>query len=210
VNPEKPVLVSPQSGIFQTTCEVEDTADPEVKIFRFKSWPGPHASGLRWSGIREDGLPSFPLRVISVYSYWPTVEGGDVGEKEGTYRVTAKLETPNGYVGAYEGTTKPVPKEIDTPAVSDGRDTERAFKIEDAIMTALEREPLMSLRTLKRKTNAHRFGPAFDECLKSLADEGELTVETIQNRTWVALASDGINGVITGINGNDATHLTDK
>ena len=107
--------------------------------------------------------------------------------------MTAKLETPEGYVGAFEGTTKPQP--ADKPAAPDNRpDDERALKIEDAIMSALEREPRMTLRTLKRKTHAERFGQAWDDCLKSLSDEGELTIEnerglTNRGRTWVALAS---------------------
>jgi hypothetical protein len=182
---EKAVLVSPQHGILRTTCEVEDTPDPEVKHFRFRAWP---TEGFQ-SGMR-DGLPDFPLRYISVYSHWSEF---DVGEKEGSYRVTAKLETPDGYVGAFEGTTKPKP--ADKPAAPDNRpDAERALKIEDAIMSALEREPRMTLRTLKRKTHAERFGQAWDDCLKSLSDEGELTIEnerglTNRGRTWVALAS---------------------
>jgi hypothetical protein len=200
---EKAVLVSPQHGILRTTCEVEDTPDPEVKHFRFKAWPSGFQSGMR------DGVPDGDLRYITVYSHWSEF---DVGEKEGSYRVTAKLETPDGYVGAFEGTTKPKP--ADKPATPDNRpDAERALKIEDAIMTALEREPRMSLRTLKRKTNAHRFSE-WESVLKKLADEGELTIEEVPGlskaRTWVALASDVISGVTTGINGNDAANSIDK
>ena len=51
---EKAVLVSPQHGILRTTCEVEDTPDPEVKHFRFRAWP---TEGFQ-SGMR-DGLPDF-------------------------------------------------------------------------------------------------------------------------------------------------------
>src|SRR5208282_1315269 len=146
---EKDVLVSPQHGIFRTKCEVEGTPDPEVKIFRFRSWP----ADIMACSMSDDGSGPSMLRFISVYASW--VPDVSVGEKEGRYRVTRKLETPDGYVGAFEGTTKPKPAE--KPVTPDnGRDAERALKIEDAIMTALESEPRMSLRTLKRKTNANR------------------------------------------------------
>jgi hypothetical protein len=192
---EKDVLVLPQHGILRTTCEVEDTPDPEVKHFRFKAWPSGFQSGMR------DGVPDGDLRYITVYSHWSEF---DVGEVEGRYRVIAKLETPEGYVGAFEGTTKPKP--ADKPATPDNRpDAERALKIEDAIMTALEREPRITLRTLKRKTNANRVGQAWDDCLKSLADDGELRIEQdpqSAQRTWVVLASEN---VITVINPSDDT-----
>jgi hypothetical protein len=197
---EKDVLVLPQHGILRTTCEVEDTSDPEVKHFRFRAWPSGFQSGMR------DGLPDYPLRYISVYSHWSEF---DVGEKEGSYRVTAKLETPDGYVGAFEGTTKPQP--ADKPAAPDNRpDAERALKIEDAIMTALEREPRLTLRALKRKTNANRFGQAWDDCLKSLADDGELRIQPdpqSAQRTWVVLASENC---ISVINRSDDRFTTDK
>jgi hypothetical protein len=146
-------------------------------------------------------VPDGDLRYITVYSHWSEF---DVGEVEGRYRVIAKLETPEGYVGAFEGTTKPKP--ADKPATPDNRpDAERALKIEDAIMTALEREPRITLRTLKRKTNANRVGQAWDDCLKSLADDGELRIEQdpqSAQRTWVVLASEN---VITVINPSDDT-----
>jgi hypothetical protein len=193
---EKDVLISPQHGILRTTCEVEDTAEPEVKHFRFKAWP---TEGFQ-SGMR-DGLPDYPLRYISVYSHWSEF---DVGEKEGSYRVTAKLETPDGYVGAFEGTTKPQP--ADKPAPNDGPDdaADRMWRTEDAIMRALESGPRLTLRTLKRKVSAHRL-KAFDETLKKLADEGELEIKTDPEqpqRTWVALAGDSISGTTDSISGS--------
>jgi hypothetical protein len=193
---EKPVLVIPERGIFRTTCEVEDTADAEVKVFRFKNWPA-DCSGIR------GGLPDGDLRYITVYSRWSEF---DVGEQEGCYRVTAKLETPEGFVAAFAGTTKPAPKPVIVPTSSDSP----APKIEDAIMCALERESRMTLRTLRRKTNAHRFGQSWDDCLKRLADAGELRIEQdpqSAQRTWIVLASGDISGVVSGINGNDDTYV---
>jgi len=188
------VYVSPQMGIFTTTCEVLDTPDPETKIFRFKEWPGiPDGWHYNQGGLEKDGAggwrPVGALRIISVYSaseYDRTGKGRDMGEELGRYRVTAKLPAPDGYVGVYEGTTLPEEKESEPEPTPDSG---RAITVEDMILSALDSVPRMTLRDLKRKLSAHRY-PLFDECLRGLADEGALTIEPdaeYPKRMWVGI-----------------------
>jgi hypothetical protein len=170
---EKVVLVGVKPyGIFRSVCDVEDTADPEVKIFRFRE-------GVNW-GSFNCPKPRAITR-LHVYHHW---EEFDVGECEGKYRVAAVLETQPGYIAVFQGTTKPEEiREVSSPNHANEDDC----RCELAIMEALDKEPRLTLRTLKRKVNANRF-PAFDECLKRLANEGELSVEpdtAMPQRTWV-------------------------
>ena len=105
-----------------------------------------------------------------------------------------RRETPHGYVAAYEATTKP---ETEAPKEAPDTESSRAGGAEDAIMSTLEAMGRMTLRDLKRKVNAARM-PQFDGCLKTLADEGELSLEPdAENakRIWVV-----IKGVGTDIN----------
>lgn len=170
---EKVALLTgyPGYGIFRSTCEVLDTSDPDTKIFRFKE-------GCNWE---TDGRHA---RRIGVYSHWSEF---DVGPKEGSYRVCAVLETPPGYVAVLEGTTKPEVLEPSPPDISD-----ESVRCELAIMAALESEPRMTMRELKRKVSGHRFAGVWDECLRRLCDEGEIKTEpdpTTPQRTWVVLAA---------------------
>ena len=101
--------------------------------------------------------------------------------------MTTVLDTPPGYIAAYEGTTKPEVKSDN--AEDDTQD--RRVKIEDAILLALESEPVMSLRELRRKTHAERYGQWWDSCLKRLEDDGDVVIEKEdvrameKSRTWV-------------------------
>jgi hypothetical protein len=177
-------------GIFSTVCEVLDTPDPDTKVFRFKD-------GARWGSTHADPKPQpEAVRHISIYSHWSEM---DVGAKDGAYRVTAALEIPPGYIAVLEGTTKP---QIQQESVVNGNGDETRCEI--AIMAALESEPSMSLRRLKRKISAHRL-PAFDVCLKRLAELGELRTFVKrnianQNRTWVELAAGDSVSAVTGSN----------
>ena len=173
---EKAVYVhGPDNGIFRTTCEVLETSDPDNKILRF-------AEGCCWGSEHSPYGKPRPnqLRSISVLTYWH--DESDVGEVEARYRVSAVLNAPPGYRAVLEVTTKP--EEIAPSAAAQGD----AARCESAILTALESEPRMSLRDLKRKTNANRFS-RWDGCLQKLAADGELTVTADSNRTWVELSS---------------------
>lgn len=189
---EKMVYVWTVGGAIRTLCEVENTPDADTKIFRVKEWPKiprvcdcgkVHSGTDRWSGQRQDGTPDGQVRGFSVFDSDNSVD----------YRVTAKLDTPDRYVAAYEVTTKPEHKPVDVPAVNDAQapDAGRMLKIEDTIMCVLERETRITLRSLKRKTHAERFGADWDTCLQSLADGGELQIEQdpqVPQRTWIALS----------------------
>ena len=172
---ERAVLVSPQSGIFGSTCEVIDTQEPETKILRFKEWSDTRAGA--WDSVFYG--PLGVLRFVHVYDSpdWNT------NTELCRYRITAKLETPDGYVGAYLGTTKPESQKEDAPRASE---SSRSSDVEDMILSALT-TGRMTLRDLKRKVSAHRI-PDFDDCLKTLVDEGELTLEPdaeYPKRLWV-------------------------
>jgi hypothetical protein len=165
------------NGIFSSRCEMLDGSDLETKIFRF-------ADGCKW-GMMHDGPRPGPadVRVVTVYSSW----GLENSQREGRYRVTAVLDPQPGYIAVLEGTTKPV-VEVEVRA------DESAMRCELAIMAALEKQPRLSLRELRRKISAHRFA-AFDASLKKLADAGEITIETKRGltnneRTWIALSAD--------------------
>jgi hypothetical protein len=137
------------------------------------------------------------VRIICIYSAPEWLHNSDTfdpGTQLGSYRVTAKLDAPDGYAAAYEGTTKPEPKPVNIPvndqAESDAAQT-RMLGIEDAIMTVLERENRITLRTLKRKTHAERHGEDWEKCLQSLAEGGELEIEQdseVRQRTWIVLS----------------------
>ena len=176
IGEKKAVLVlGPVFGIFSTVAEVLDSPEDGNKIFRFRE-------GCKWHA-EANGVKS-----ISVWSHWPEKDTGteEPGVKEGSYRICKKLDTLPGYVAVLEGTTKSEPKTEDTrPVVSS-----EALRCEDAIMQALESEPRMPLRALKRKTHAHRFGAQWDDCLQDLADAGEIRLEEAGARTWVTLAPD--------------------
>lgn len=191
---EKMVYVHPQEGIVRTMCEMHDTPDPEVKIFRFKQWdqlpesrPNDYQPGLKRDGSGLIGR----ARLISVYSWWNSEDDQDRGERT-WYRVTARLETPPGYVDAYEATTRPEPKpEV---VVSDAADHDaertRLTAIEDKIVSCLEKGGRMVLSALKRKTHAYRFGDDWEKCLKSLTEQGELETTTDDaGRVWVCTTS---------------------
>jgi hypothetical protein len=118
-------------------------------------------------------------------------QDGGYGKRVARYTVTAKLGTPPGYVGAYEGTTNtdtnpnPVTKKVVAEPVSN------SIAVADMILSALEPVGRMALRDLRRKTNAARL-PQFDVCLKALADEGVLTLEPdpeYPTRLWAVLKS---------------------
>ena len=165
-------------GIFRSTCDVLDTSDPDVKVFRFKE-------GCQWGSTNGVVKPASPDAIwhLTIYSHWSEF---DVGKKEGTYRVTAVLDTPSGCIAAYEGTTKPEAQ----PANTDGYAQDKRFKIESLIMLALESEPRMPLREIRRKTHAERYGQQWVSCLKRLVDAGDVLIEerrTISGRfrTWV-------------------------
>jgi hypothetical protein len=188
---ERTVLVCPQEGIFQTVCDVEDTPDPEVKHFLFKQWPGKCPGTTYYeSGIKNDGSgPRGRLRYISAYSYWNN--DFDIGERT-RYRVTAQLETPPGYVGAYEATTKPevVHEVVVSEAAGDDAERTRLTTIEDKIVSCLEKGGRMVLSALKRKTHAYRFGEDWETCLKNLTEQGELETKTDDaGRVWVCTTS---------------------
>ena len=173
---EKTVFVHPQEGILRTLCEMTDTEDPELKIFRFKEWPGNRQSGMRADGSEPIGQ----VRIIDVFSYWNNDH--DIGTIEGSYRVTKKLDAPPEYVAAYEATTKPLPASVAE------MESNAAGRCELAIMSALESEERMTLRALKRKISAHRF-PQFDAVVQRLSDEGEIQVQADPGhaqRTWVS------------------------
>jgi hypothetical protein len=191
---EKTALVGVRGGgMFRSACDVLDTADPSVKVFRFKE-------GCQWGSTNGVVKPASPdaIWTLTIYSHWSEF---DVGKKEGVYRITAVLDVPPGCIAAYEGTTKP---EVQPASAND--DTEdRRFQIENSIMLALESEPCMPLSTLKRKTHAYRHGLQWDACLNRMAEAGDLVIEerrTIsgQVRTWVltpasAVTSTNVSGV---------------
>jgi hypothetical protein len=184
-------------GMFRTTCEVIDTEDPQNKIFRFRE-------GCNW-GMWDGSKKPSDVRELAIYSHWSE---WDVGKEEGDYRVTATRDIPAGYIAVLEGTTKPEIRQEYTPAVND---IEQA-KCELAIMAALESEPRMTLRTLKRKVSAHRFAGAWDGCFKKLTDEGEIQVEAdpaMPQRTWVTLAASVRVDCISGSNGNADNQVAD-
>ena len=175
-------------AIFSTFCEVVDTDDPEVKIFRFKE-------GCKW-GAWDGSKDPRSVKKLAV---------GTVGECEGRYRVTAALDVPPGYVAILEGTTKPETAPEESAPVN-----ETEVRCELAIIAALDTEPRMTLRTLKRKVSSHRF-PAFDECLKRLADQGELSVSpdpAQPQRTWVSAV--GSKGAVSVSNGNADSDVTEQ
>jgi hypothetical protein len=181
-NEKAVVVLGPVFGAFSTVCEVSDSpTGPEYKLFRFRE-------GCKWHAAGN------PVRKISVFEHW---REDSVGECEGRYRVCSTLDTPSGFVALVEATTAP---EVKTEAALRAVSAE-ALRCEDAIINALESEPRMPLRDLKRKTNAHRFGEQWDDCLQELADAGEIRLEEVpgtagRTRTWVALASDSD---VTGI-----------
>ncbi len=180
---ERAVLVLPREGVFGSTCEIEDTPDPGTKVFRFKE-------GCNW-GMHGDTGPRGPLRFINVYSapaWISDSETFDPGRQLAQYRVTKQLETPPGYVGAYEGTTKPAPKVVEAPDLEAEKDRERTrlTTIEDAIILALDKGGRMVLSALKRKTHSYRFGEDWEKCLHHLAEQGELEIQTDgAGRQWV-------------------------
>jgi hypothetical protein len=185
---ETNVTVVPEEGIFRTFCEMEDTPDPEVKIFRFKEWPGKFPDAPYYpAGIKNDGSgPRGRLRYINAYSYWNS--DFDIGKVVGRYRVTAQLDAPPGYVGAYEATTKPEAKPEVVVSEAAGNDAERTrlTAIEDKIVSCLEKGGRMVLSALKRKTHAYRFGEDWEKCLQNLTEQGELETKTDDaGRVWV-------------------------
>ena len=179
MNEQAVLVIGPGFGILSTVCEMLDSPEgTENKIFRFKT-------GCKW---RVD--PN-PIRRIHVFSYWPFPdEGQEIGECLGRYRVTRKLETPPGYVAAFEGTTRPEVS-VAVPTVEDP-DTARC---ESAIMSALEAESPMPVRILKRRTHPERFRDGlWDECLQGLADAGEIQLEdrrglTDTPRQWASVTT---------------------
>ena len=97
---ERAVFARAQLGMIYASCEVVDTPDPETKIFRFKEWTKDDFNG---NEVRPNGkLCSI---IVHEQPRWRMdLPGGP--KKLGEYRVTAELETPHGYVAAYEATTK--------------------------------------------------------------------------------------------------------
>ncbi len=196
---EKTALVGVRGGgIFRSACDVLDTAHPDVKVFRFKE-------GCQWGSTNGVVKPASPNAIwhLTIYSHWSE---WDVGKKEGAYRVTTVLDTPPGYIAAYEGTTKPEVKSDN--AEDDTQD--RRVKIEDAILLALESEPCMSLRELRRKTHAERYGQWWDSCLKRLEDDGDVVIEERRagngkSRTWVLTPT-----AVTGTNVSGDTQGVDE
>jgi hypothetical protein len=202
---EKVALLTGQLGfgILRTTCEVLDTSDPDNKIFRFKEgcvWRPDYTKGRPWKpDVRR-------ARHVHLYAHWSEF---DVGPDEGSYRVCARLETPPGYLAVLEGTTKPEVIEHLPPDISD-----EALRCELAIMAALESEPRVSQRELRRKTSSHRFGSMWDVCLRRLAEVGDITIETDksianQPRTWVSLSAHDSTDCITVSNANDDSSAVD-
>jgi hypothetical protein len=178
---EKIVSVIPQNGIFRAGCELEDGPDPSAKTFRFKEWAGRETdSPFSYPcGMKDDGSgPRGKLRYIIVR------ENGVVD----TYRVTAQLDTPPGYVGAYEATTKPEakPEVVVSEAADNDAERTRFTAIEDKIVSCLEKGGRMVLSALKRKTHAYRFGEDWEKCLQNLTEQGELETKTDDaGRVWV-------------------------
>ena len=179
---EKTALVSHANGIFRTTCEVLDTPDPDNKIFRFKD-------GCTWGSAYSPYPKPKPRQItfVSIFSLWKSEF--EVGEKEGRYRITRVLEPTDGYSVVLEGTTKP---EVQ-PTAAPVEDT----RCELAILAALESEPRITLRDLRRKVHAYRY-PSFHACLKRLHIEGKLQILaerglTDKERTWI-ITSDCISG----------------
>src|SRR6202042_745531 len=131
---------NPWFSIFSTTCEMLDTSDPDNKIFRFRD-------DCKW-GHNAYGKPAAAreVRGLSTWTHWSEF---DVGTKEAEYRVIAVLEPPPGYRVALEGTTKPKVIEPLPPDISD-----EESRCEQAIMAALESEPRVSQRELRRKTSS--------------------------------------------------------
>jgi hypothetical protein len=187
---EKIVSVLPREGIFRAACEIEDGPDPEVKTFRFKEWAGrfPDSPFSYPCGMKNDGSgPRGKLRYIIVRD---NDSGSDVVAR---YRVTAQLETPPGYVGAYEATTKPevvVSEVVVSEAAGNEAERTRLTAIEDKIVSCLEKGGRMVLSALKRKTHAYRFGEDWEKCLQNLTEQGELETKTDDaGRVWVCTTS---------------------
>ena len=184
---ERAVFARAQLGMIYASCEVVDTPDPETKIFRFKEWTKDDFNG---NEVRPNGkLCSI---IVHEQPRWRMdLPGGP--KKLGEYRVTAELETPHGYVAAYEATTKAEPETTKDSAPD--TESSRVFSAEDAIMSALETVGRLTLRDLKRKVSAHRF-PNFDDCIQALADEGELSLEPdaeYPKRMWVVSNGAGLS-----------------
>lgn len=183
---QRAVFAGAQLGMICASCEVVDTPDPEIKIFRFKEWSKDDFNGHE---VRPNG------KLCSIIVHEQPRWGMDLPGRPnviGRYRVTAELETPHGYVAAYEATTKPEPE---TPKEAPGTESSPSLAAEEAIMSVLETVGRMTLRDLKRKVSAHRF-PNFDDCLRTLADEGELSLEPdaeYPKRMWVVSNGDGVS-----------------
>lgn len=165
------VVIGPIFGAFSSVCEVLDShTGPEYKLFRFRDCCKWHAK-------------TNPLKQINIFSHWSEES---VGNCEGRYRVTKKLDTPDGFIAAYEGTT----------AAHEARDAAPKFdpdsaKCEAAILDAMIAEARMTVYALKRKTHADRFGKdLWETCLQTLVDAGEIRLETTRGltkkeRIWV-------------------------
>lgn len=173
---EKIALVIGETfGIFHSVCEVQDTPDPETKIFLFKD-------GCEWKAAR------YRIRGISLWEWWPTnlqeeIERAPIPVPNSKYRVLRNLEAPPGYVAVLECTTRPESRPVEHEPVSND-----VSKCEAAILEALADGSRMTLYNLKRKTHAERFGAMFEKCLGSLEDAGEIRLEqdaTVAKRTWV-------------------------
>lgn len=179
-------------NMFGSECEVVDTPDPQVKIFRFKE-------GCTWGGSYEFNRSCEPGTVqrIAVFNHWckspEEEEKCNVDIKcEGHYRVTACLDVPPGYIVVLEGTTKPEPKAVDPVLALLANDAERTRldSIENTIALAVEKGGRMVLSALKRKTNSYRFGEDWDKALQNLVEQGELETETDEKgRVWVSITS---------------------
>jgi len=179
------IIHGPCYGVLDTRCEMVDTADPETKIFRFKE-------GCRWLSDVERKQPgSKPVRKIHVFSYWPAPEDtldpvkGIPGTCVARYRVIAELDPPTGFVAVLKGTTRPMPT-----APAEATVNVEDAKCEAAILKALQAEPRMNMRSLKRKCHADRFGSdVWEKCIKQLTEAAEIKIRAEQfGRIWVELS----------------------
>jgi len=166
-------VTGPVFGIISTTAEILDSPNgPDYKIFRVKQ-------GEPWTPGKH--------KTIFVHSRWSSF---DTGEMEGRYRVCRRLEAPPEFVAVFEGTTLPEPKE--KPVADNDYPTPRVFRCENAILDALA-AGRASIRELKRRTHATRYGQDWDTALGNLQREGEIRLHTEQwasgkERVFVELA----------------------
>lgn len=161
---ESKVILHGSTGSRSCVCEVVDAAEPGNKIFRFPAEPDSVFQYPRVNDVDVGRLKSIRLG------------NGDTGENnrydgDKYYLLPEKLEAPPGFVLVAEGTLTPPEVKGETAGRTDLEVDRRAA----AILLALEEQPPMLIRTLRRKVHADRF-PAglWDRCIQYLEDGGHI------------------------------------